>query len=65
MLAVSNCIYKDMRSFLHAEDLLATVQDVTSLPHTLLSRLRPAARTLLALPTAREFSDGDASYIRR
>jgi hypothetical protein len=65
MPAVSNCIYKDMRSFLHAEDLLAKVEDVTSLPHPLLSRLRPAACTLVALPKAREFNDGDASYIRR
>jgi hypothetical protein len=54
-----------MRSLLHAEDLLSSVEDVISLHHPLLLRLRPAAYTLSILPKARDFGDGDASYIRR
>ncbi|KAH6131234.1 hypothetical protein HBI68_256160, partial [Parastagonospora nodorum] len=42
-------------SLLFANDLLPTMEDVATLQYPLLSRLRPAAHTLPALPIPREF----------
>ncbi|KAH5620041.1 hypothetical protein HBI51_251610, partial [Parastagonospora nodorum] len=48
-----------LQSLLFANDLLPTIEDVATLQYPLLSRLRPAAHTLPALPIPREFGDGD------
>jgi hypothetical protein len=62
---VSNCTYNEIRSILHAEDLVSDASHMPVTRHPLLSKLQTAHRTLLATNPAYQSKDPEVLYLRQ